>query len=111
MGSREGPFLERLRRFEDVLQQISKDFAGTHRLAPVLEMGPPRVVSVAVHRIGPVTPPARATAFVPASDRSDISSSEGQAELRRRIDSAVRELATTPLSIGQGQGSSTRSDS
>lgn len=89
MSSRERPFFERLRRFEDVLEEISRDFGGTHRLTAVLDVDPPRVVSVAVQATGAHAPAAPPTVYVPASDRSDVVSPKGKAALRRRIDTAI----------------------
>lgn len=89
MSPRERPFFERLRRFEDVLEEISKDFGGTHRLTAVLDVDPPRVVSVAIQRTGADAPATTPTVYVPASDRSDVASPKGKAALRRRIDTAI----------------------
>ena len=99
MSRRQRPFYERLRRFEDVLQEVSRDFAGTHRFTPVLDVDPPRVVSVAVQRTDLPAPPMAPTVYVPVSDRLDTESSARKAALRRRLDAAIRELAAPRLAL------------
>lgn len=97
MSPRERPFFERLRRFEDVLREISEEFGGTHRLTAILEADPPRVVSIAVRRTA--NPSARATVYIPASDRSDSASAKGKAELRRRIEMAIQQQPNSQLTL------------
>jgi len=99
MSPRQRPFFERLRRFEDVLQEVSRDFAETHRFTPILDVDPPRVVSVAVQRTDVATPPATATVYVPASDRTDTASSSSKSAFRRRLGAAVRELSAPQLAL------------
>lgn len=111
MGARERPFYERLRRFQDVLEEISADFGGTHRLTPILDVDPPRVVSIAIQPANAAPTTATPTVYVTASDRSDVASPKGKAALRRRIDTAVRELGSTQLSLDANVRSRPRNDS
>ncbi len=97
MSHRERPFLDRLRRFDEVLKEISAGFGDTHRLIPMLDVHPPRVVSVAIQAADGASPAAPPTVYVPANDRTDVAP-RGREALRRRIDTAIQ-TAGSQLSL------------
>lgn len=98
MGRPRRAFLERLRTFEDVLEEVSAGFANAYRVTPILDVNPPRVVSVAVERRDV---PSNPKVFVTASDRGDVASARAKAALRNRIGKAVQRLAATQLPLAE----------